>query len=106
MSKKKTRKEFPNDWKFYKQLKPKHYRQVPFNEFVQQRLNGWQLLPNIGLLVKTHNLDTGLIQEVAFESEKDFKKFLKTLAVTGCEFDLLCNNHEKSFLIQLRQAGD
>lgn len=106
MTKKKTRKEFPNEWKFYKQLKAKHYRQVPFNEFVEQRLNGWQLLPEIGLLAKAHNLGTGVVIETAFKSDKQFKKYLSALASTGYEFDVLCNTHEKSFTIQLRQAGD
>lgn len=98
----KGRKEFPNDWSFYKKIKPKHFRRVSFKDFVEHRLNAWDLIPEAFVVARAHCLDTGSIQERTVFSHKEMNQFLKKLAKSGGEYDVFCVDHVHSFTLQMR----
>ena len=71
-----SKKEFPNDWQFYKNLKPKRYKKIPFDVFMSERVSYWELPPGIEYLVRFQDQRTFKSHEVAFQSKKQLNSYL------------------------------
>ena len=100
MSRKKKRKkckDFPNEWAFYKKLKPKQFQTCTFSELMEGLVNRWHLAPGVVLVARTEHLPTGSIEEYAFASTKQVKKLMAWVSRTGEPYKVYCYDHEQSF---------
>lgn len=98
----KRQKDFPNDWLLYKKLKPKYFRCVAYDEFMQERVKSWDLLPGVALIARVHHLDNGKVRELVFDSLTDFNRFLKRLSKGSGPIDIHCADPQHSFTLQFR----
>ena len=69
-------KEFPNEWQFYKNIKSKHYKKIPFDVFMSERVSYWELPPGIKYLVRFQDKQTLKSHEVIFGSKGKLHKYL------------------------------
>lgn len=95
--KKKKKSDFPNDWAFYKKLKPKHFETYTFGELMEGLANHWELLPGIQLVARAENLISGQVQERTFHSTSQVNSFFKKLKKSGVPFHVHCFDPHQSF---------
>lgn len=95
--KKQKCKDFPNDWLFYKKLKPKNFMSVPYQDFIEERVNCWELVPGVLLVARAHNLVTGQIYERAFTSVKEVNKFMRMIDRSGEPHHVHCFDSGSTF---------
>lgn len=100
MDKKKKRKkskDFPNDWAFYKKLKPKQFETCTFSELMEGLVNVWQLAPGVVLVARAEHLPSGSVKEYAFASGKQVVRFMDWVSRTGEPYHVYCYDNEQSF---------
>jgi hypothetical protein len=95
--KKKKKSDFPNDWAFYKKLKPKHFATYTFGELMEGLVNHWELLPGIQLVARAEHLTTGKIKEYTFPSPREVRSFFKRVKKSGEPYHVHCFDPTQSF---------
>mgnify|MGYP001459288326 CR=1 FL=1 len=70
MSDKKKRKKpyFPNNWKAYKDAPSEYFEDLPFEQFMDWRVNQWEIPSSIDCIIREQNLDTGKVTEYVYQS--------------------------------------
>jgi hypothetical protein len=95
--KKKKLADFPNSWAIYKKADPSQFQTYTFRELMDGLANYWELLPGVLLVARAEHLPSGSIEEHAFASVKQFKKFLKWVSLSGEPYHVHCYNPEQQF---------
>lgn len=89
--------EFPNDWQFFKNLKPKHFNRLTFSEVMEDIASPWVLPPDVTLVARAHHIPSGRITEQSFTSVKDVRKFMKAISMSGEHYHIHCFDHHQTF---------
>ena len=89
-SKKKKHKDFPNNWAFYKKLKPKQFNACSFKDFWEGRVHYWELVPGITLVARLEHLTSGHVEEYYFHSTSEVNNFFKKVLKSGEPFHAHC----------------
>lgn len=104
--KRKKRADFPNDWAFYKKLKPKHFATYTFGELMEGLANHWELLPGIQLVARAEHLTTGLIEEHTFHSASEVNRFFKKVKKSKQPYHVHCFDPHQSFTAAFNTDDD
>ena len=73
----KKRKYYPNNWQAIKDCPPAYFPAMPFEEFRDWKVFGYQLPSSHFGIVRVENRDTGKIEEYTYKSEHHTKQRLK-----------------------------
>ena len=71
------RKYYPNNWEAIKQCPPHYFPEMPYEEFKDWKIHGYQLPSSHFGIVRIENKDTGKIVEHTYKSEYHTKEKLK-----------------------------
>lgn len=94
--KKRKCKDFPNDWLYYKKLKPKHFGTCTYQELIDGLVNVWDLPSSVQLIARAQHIKTGCIEEHSFASAKDVRKFFSVIRQSGEPYHVYCfDNHQQ-----------
>ena len=102
MTKRRSKKYFPNRWQQFKNIKAEDYIEVDFDEFMDYRMNDWELKRQYVCIIRVRNKATGRIKEYAYQkthaAQKRFRELLKDAnieitIVNSDELHFLSPNH-------------
>mgnify|MGYP003145461961 CR=1 FL=1 len=77
-----SKKYFANNWEKYRKIPSDHYDSIPFDIFMDWKIDGWELQPAYEAIVRARNCKTGKVSEYVYKSTNGLKKKLKQLMDT------------------------
>lgn len=98
------KKYFQNRWQEFKDVPSHKYEPVPYELFMDWRADEWQIKRSYICVIRTENLDTGRIKEVAYKRPSAAKKKVAqllaqpNLEVTVCNPDALHSINTDAFI--------
>lgn len=95
--KKSKKSDFPNQWKFFKKLKPSKFNRLTYKEVVENLASYWELPPHITLVARAHHLPSGRITEHTFQSVREVRKFMGKISETGEPYHIHCFDDTQTF---------
>jgi len=67
MTSKKKKKYFPNNWKEYNDCPPDFFESIPFDEFMDWKIGGYEIPVEVVAIVREKNVDTGKVKEHVYK---------------------------------------
>ena len=92
MSKKK--KYFPNNWEAIASAPSEYFQSLPFEQFMDWKLQGWELPSSISCIIRSKNVKTGKIKEFVYQREHAAKNKARELMDIGEDEFLVCTQTE------------
>ena len=89
---KKKKPYFPNNWKTYYNAPASHFESIPYEQFMDWRVEGWDLPSSIDCVIREHNMKTGKITEHVYQTERHAKNKVKAMMDIGESEFFLCNH--------------
>ena len=84
---KKKKPYFPNNWDAYNEVDPELFEDLPFEQFMDWKVAGWELPSSVACIIRDLNLRTGKIKEYVYQKPAAAKKKLEQRMESGdCEF--------------------
>ena len=72
-------KYFPNKWKLLSKAPSKHFQSIPFEEFMDWKIQGWRLPSSVDCIIREENTKTGKITEYVYERQSAARKKVATI---------------------------
>lgn len=70
---------FPNNWEYIAAAPAEVFKPLPFEEFVEWRVHGWQIPEEHLCVIRVHNTKTGKIKERSYKQAKAANAFIKKI---------------------------
>tara|TARA_R100001082_G_scaffold107621_2_gene81745 strand:- start:347 stop:697 length:351 start_codon:yes stop_codon:yes gene_type:complete len=61
---------YPNNWKQYKDSPDKFFFQIPFDEFMDWKIAGWEMPSSVACMIRETNTRTGKVKEYIYQSQR------------------------------------
>jgi|LULN01.1.fsa_nt_gb hypothetical protein len=58
---------FPNNWKAIKDAPHQFFTPIPYDEFMDWKMMGWELPSSTAMIIREQNLKTGKVKEYVYE---------------------------------------
>ena len=84
----KKRKYYPNNWQAIKDCPPAYFPAMPFDEFRDWKVFGYQLPSSHFGIIRVENKDTGKIEEYTYKSEYQARERVKKEMTHGRKITL------------------
>ena len=91
MSKKKY---FPNNWKAIKDAPYQFFESIPFDEFMDWKMMGWEIPTSIAAIVREQNLKTGEVKEYIYNTISGANKRCKRIMRESKSEFLICTHDD------------
>ena len=91
MSKKK---HFPNNWKAIKDAPYQFFESIPFDEFMDWKMMGWEIPTSIAAIVREQNLKTGEVKEYIYNTISGANKRCKRIMRESKSEFLVCTHDD------------
>ena len=91
MSKKK---DFPNNWKAIKDAPYQFFESIPFDEFMDWKMMGWEIPTSIAAIVREQNLKTGEVKEYIYNTISGANKRCKRIMRESKSEFLVCTHDD------------
>ena len=91
MSKKKY---FPNNWKAIKDAPYQFFESIPFDEFMDWKMMGWEIPTSIAAIVREQNLKTGEVKEYIYNTISGANKRCKRIMRESKSEFLVCTHDD------------
>ena len=91
MSKKKD--YFPNNWEAYSEADAELFESLPFDQFMDWKVAGWELPSSVTCIIREKNLRTGKIKEHVYQRRHAANKKIKQLMLSGHKFTIIDHEH-------------
>ena len=96
MSKKKP--YFPNNWKEYHKAPAESFEELPFEQFMDWKVAGWELPASVVCIIRDENLETGKIKEYVYQREHSAKNKVRELMDVGVSAITVVNENTIHYL--------
>tara|TARA_Y100001963_G_C6701792_1_gene409835 strand:- start:731 stop:1063 length:333 start_codon:yes stop_codon:yes gene_type:complete len=63
----KRKKYFPNNWEALSNAPPECFDSIPFDEFMDWKICGWEIKPGISCIIREKNYITGKVKEYSYQ---------------------------------------
>jgi len=94
MTKKKHKKPyFPNNWEAYQRCPSEWFEALTFEQFMDWKVEGWELPSSICAIIREEDAETGKIKEYVYRQTHAAKKRAKKIMDKGGVFTV-CNGEE------------
>ena len=90
MSKKK--KYFPNNWEAIQAAPSEYFDSIPFEQFMDWKMAGWELPSSISCIIRSKNVKTGKIKEHVYSRPSAAKNKCSQLMDEGEAEFTVCNH--------------
>ena len=87
MTKKKL---FANNWKEYRDTPAELFPEVPFEEYMDWRVHGWEILPTHCCVIRA-STNTGKVKEYVYKTDLGAKRKIKKLMDDGTSGITVCS---------------
>ena len=94
MSKKKKKPYYPNNYEAIKQCPDSFFFQIPFDEFMDWKIFGYEIPSSIDSIIREHNLETGKVTEYVYRTIDGGKKRAKRIMEEGKSEFVVCTHDQ------------
>ena len=102
MTKKKL---FANNWKVYRDTPHEAFPEVPFDEFMEWRILGWEILPTHCCVIRART-DTGKVKEYSYKRWSAAEKKINKLMDDPDMMEITIANNEEVQLIHRGNSNE
>ncbi len=74
-----TKKYFPNNYKKIAECPAEFFEPLPYDIFMDWKMNGWEMMPEAQCIIRTVNCTTGKVKEYSYQRKSAAKKRLHKL---------------------------
>jgi len=97
MSKKK-KKYFPNNWEAIADTPSSFFGDIPFEQFMEWKLEGWEIPSSVAAIIREHNLKTGKVTEYVYQRHYAAQNKCKEIMRKGESEFLVCGVDEIHYM--------
>tara|TARA_R100000742_G_C4244226_1_gene63379 strand:+ start:282 stop:596 length:315 start_codon:yes stop_codon:yes gene_type:complete len=76
-------KYFPNNWEAYKDSPDELFISLPFDEFMNWKIGGYEIPSSIACIIRAKNVDTGKVKEYVYRKTHAAKMKCRQLMDSG-----------------------
>tara|TARA_R100001082_G_scaffold86486_1_gene53074 strand:+ start:438 stop:773 length:336 start_codon:yes stop_codon:yes gene_type:complete len=94
MAKKKKKPDFPNNWEAIEDCPDSFFYPIPFDEFMDWKIFGYEIPSSIDSIIREHNLETGKVTEYVYRTLDGGKKRAKRIMDEGKSEFIVCTHEQ------------
>ena len=98
MSKKKKKPYFPNNYDAIKQCPDSFFFQIPFDEFMDWKIFGFEIPSSINSIIREQNLETGKVTEYVYQTAGHAKRKCKDIMSKGVSEFVVCTDEQVHYI--------
>ena len=84
------KKYFPNNWKAYKDAHHTFFLPIPYDEFMDWKIAGWEMPSSVSCMIRETNRRTGKVKEYIYSSETAAKNRARRIMDKGESEFIVC----------------
>tara|TARA_Y100001973_G_scaffold17161_1_gene25028 strand:- start:372 stop:710 length:339 start_codon:yes stop_codon:yes gene_type:complete len=88
-----TKKYFPNNWNRLSKIPYNHFDSMPYEDFMDWKMNGWEILGSHECIIRTVNCKSGKVKEYVYQRQSPARKKLSNLLLEQ-EHELIICTHD------------
>ena len=88
------KKYFPNNWKAYKEAHHSFFHPIPYDEFMDWKIAGWEMPSSVVCIIRENNQVTGKVKEYIYSSESAAKNRARRITEKGESEFVVCTPYE------------
>tara|TARA_R100001530_G_scaffold11023_1_gene10754 strand:+ start:247 stop:552 length:306 start_codon:yes stop_codon:yes gene_type:complete len=96
------KKPFANNWKMYKDTPVELFPDVPFDEYMEWRVHGWEIAPTHCCIIRAHT-HTGKVKEYSYKRWSAAEKRIDKLLDDPDMYEVVIADNDE---VQLLQRGN
>ena len=89
---KKNKPYFPNNWEAYNEVDAELFEALPFEQFMDWKVAGWELPSSVTCIIRDFNVRTGKIKEYVYQKPSAAKNKVRQLMDAGESEFTVCNH--------------
>lgn len=90
---KKQKPYYPNNWEAISNAPDECFETLPFEQFMDWKIAGWELPSSIDCIIREHNLETGKITEHVYRKTSAAKKKVNKI-MDECTSEFVLASHD------------
>jgi hypothetical protein len=88
------KKYFPNNWKEYKHQPDWFFHPIPYEEFMDWKMMGWEIPSSVAAIIREQDLETGKVKEYVYSTVNGAnKRCRKIMQESKSEF-IVCSQDD------------
>ena len=87
---KKKKPYFPNNVEAYRGAPSEWFEQIPYDEFMDWKIAGWELPSSVACIIREENLETGKIKEYVYQRASAAKAKTRAIMREGISEFTVC----------------
>ena len=98
----------PNNWANYKQAPDQFFLPIPYDEFVDWKINGWEIPSSVACIIREQDIKTGKVTEHVYSRLSNANKRANKIMKEGKSEFLVCTHDDIGHIYpkHLRDNGD
>ena len=84
------KKYFPNNWRAYKEAHHSFFIPIPYDEFMDWKIAGWEMPSSVSCMIRETNRRTGKVKEYIYSSETAAKNRARRIMDKGESEFIVC----------------
>ena len=92
MSKKKRKPYFPNNWEAIKECPADMFHSIPFDEFMDWKIAGYEIPSSINCIIRETRIDTGEVTEYVYRTAGRAKQKARQIMNDGVSEFVVCTD--------------
>ncbi len=98
MTKKKKKPYYPNNWDAIHECPAEWFGSIPFDEFMDWKLGGWEIPSSVACMIRETNLKTGKVKEYTYQRSSDAKRRARKIMDEAESEFIVCTSDEVHFV--------
>ena len=104
MSKKK--KDYPNNFEAIRQAAHQFFESIPFDEFMEWKMLGWEIPSSVAAIVREQDLNTGEVKEYIYNTISGANKRCKRIMKESKSEFLVCTHDDIAHMFPTTKIKD
>ena len=88
------KKYYPNNWKAYKDSPDQFFLPLEFDEFMDWKINGWEIPSSIACIIREQDIKTGKVTEHVYSRLSNANKRANKIMKEGKSEFLVCTHDD------------
>ena len=87
-------KYFPNNWRQYKDSPDEMFIPHAFDDIMEWKVYGWQLMPKVSAVMRVQDLETSKVKEYSYQRLNAIQNRCQKLKDSGKRYEITVATHE------------
>ncbi len=96
---------FPNNWSKLVTVPDHYFESIPFEQFMDWKIAGWQIPSSIDCIIREENMVTGKIKEYTYTRQSDARKRVHKI-MDAAESNFLLVSKDSIHHLYPKEIGD